>query len=122
MEQNQAEIVAELNRLNRLRQAAVVVALVRGFSRHSGKAIGNIWTDLTRATLWVLLPLSFVFALILAYQLITDEFANQGVSFSFPWLQVGLIAGLAFGAALLMTLIPSRQASSIPIAEALRYE
>lgn len=45
---------------------AVVVALVRGFARHSGKAIGNVWTDLTRATLWVLLPLSLVFALVLA--------------------------------------------------------
>jgi K+-transporting ATPase ATPase A chain len=45
---------------------AVVIALVRGFARHSGKAIGNIWTDLTRATLWVLLPLSLVFALVLA--------------------------------------------------------
>jgi K+-transporting ATPase ATPase A chain len=45
---------------------AVVVALVRGFARHSAKAIGNVWTDLTRATLWVLLPLSFVFAILLA--------------------------------------------------------
>lgn len=45
---------------------AVVIALLRGFARHSGKAIGNIWTDLTRATLWVLLPLSLVFALVLA--------------------------------------------------------
>ncbi|CAM3886019.1 potassium-transporting ATPase subunit KdpA [Roseateles saccharophilus] len=45
---------------------AVVVALVRGFARHTGRAIGNVWTDLTRATLWVLLPLSLVFALVLA--------------------------------------------------------
>jgi K+-transporting ATPase ATPase A chain len=45
---------------------AVVIALVRGFARHSGKAIGNVWTDLTRATLWVLLPLSFAFAIVLA--------------------------------------------------------
>jgi putative ABC transport system permease protein len=63
-----------------------------------------------------------VFALILARQLIAEEFANQGISFSVPWEQVGIIVFLAFGAALLMTLIPSRQASSIPIAEALRYE
>jgi putative ABC transport system permease protein len=64
-----------------------------------------------------------VFALILARQLITDQFANQGVtSFAIPWLQVFVIAGLAFGFALLMTLIPSRQAASIPIAQALRYE
>jgi putative ABC transport system permease protein len=64
-----------------------------------------------------------VFALILARQLITDEFANQGAtSFAIPWPQVLLIAGLAFGFALLMTLIPSRQAANIPIAQALRYE
>lgn len=44
----------------------VVVALLRGFARHSVQAIGNVWTDLTRATLWVLLPLSFVFAVVLA--------------------------------------------------------
>jgi putative ABC transport system permease protein len=64
-----------------------------------------------------------VFAVILARQLITSEFANQGgTSFSVPWEQVLLIGGLAFGFALLMTLIPSRQAASIPIAQALRYE
>ncbi|HEY8878163.1 MAG TPA: potassium-transporting ATPase subunit KdpA [Roseateles sp.] len=45
---------------------AVVVALLRGFARHSGQAIGHVWADLTRATLWVLLPLSLVFALVLA--------------------------------------------------------
>ena len=48
----------------------VVVALVRGFARHSAQAIGNVWVDLTRATLWVLLPLSLVLALV---------FASQGV-------------------------------------------
>jgi putative ABC transport system permease protein len=64
-----------------------------------------------------------VFALILARQLITEAFQNQGVSsFAVPWTQVSVIAALAFGFALLMTLIPSRQAASIPIAEALRYE
>jgi potassium-transporting ATPase potassium-binding subunit len=46
----------------------VVVALVRGFARHSAQAIGNVWVDLTRITLWLLLPLSFVFALVLAGQ------------------------------------------------------
>ncbi len=48
----------------------VVIALVRGFARHSAKAIGNVWVDLTRITLWVLLPLSLVLALF---------FAGQGV-------------------------------------------
>lgn len=44
----------------------VVIALVRGFARHSAQAIGNVWVDLTRATLWILLPLAVVFALVLA--------------------------------------------------------
>ena len=48
----------------------VVMALVRGFSRYSAQSIGNVWADLTRATLWVLLPLSLVLAVV---------FAGQGV-------------------------------------------
>lgn len=44
---------------------AVVIALVRGFSRKSSGQIGNFWVDLTRATLYVLLPASFVFAIVL---------------------------------------------------------
>jgi K+-transporting ATPase ATPase A chain len=47
---------------------AVVAALVRGLARHSAQGIGNAWVDLTRATLWVLLPLSFVLALFLVQQ------------------------------------------------------
>jgi putative ABC transport system permease protein len=63
-------------------------------------------------------------ALLLAYQLLSSEdFANAGIEgFYVPWLQISLIGGFAFVASLLMTIIPSRQASSIPIAEALRYE
>ncbi|WP_248802569.1 potassium-transporting ATPase subunit KdpA [Pseudomonas sp. MWU13-2100] len=41
----------------------VAIALVRGFARHSADSIGNAWVDLTRITLWVLLPLSLIFAL-----------------------------------------------------------
>ena len=44
----------------------VVIALLRGFSRHSAATIGNVWVDLTRVTLWVLLPLSFLLALAFA--------------------------------------------------------
>jgi putative ABC transport system permease protein len=65
-----------------------------------------------------------VFALILAWQLITQEFVTEGqsASFSVPWLQLIVIVGFAFGFALLMTLLPARQAAKIPIAQALRYE
>ena len=64
-----------------------------------------------------------IFGLILARFLILEQFKNQGVAeFVIPYAQVAVIGGLAFGFALLMTLLPSRQAASIPIAEALRYE
>ena len=46
----------------------VVIALIRGLARHSAQGIGNAWVDLTRVTLWVLLPLSFVLALLLVQQ------------------------------------------------------
>jgi putative ABC transport system permease protein len=63
-------------------------------------------------------------ALLLAYQLMqTDEFIPGGVpNFYIPWVQIIAVGGFAFIASLIMTIIPSRQASSIPIAEALRYE
>ena len=47
---------------------AIAVALVRGFARHSVQTIGNFWADLTRATLYILLPLSLVAALVLCSQ------------------------------------------------------
>jgi K+-transporting ATPase ATPase A chain len=46
----------------------VAVALIRGFARHSATSIGNAWADLTRITLWVLLPLSLIFALFFVSQ------------------------------------------------------
>jgi putative ABC transport system permease protein len=63
-------------------------------------------------------------AVLLAHQLLmSDEVgAGQIDSFYIPWLQISGIGGFAFMASLVMTIIPSRQASSIPIAEALRYE
>jgi potassium-transporting ATPase potassium-binding subunit len=47
---------------------AIVVALIRGFARRSAQTIGNFWTDLTRTTIYILLPLSLVFALVLVSQ------------------------------------------------------
>jgi K+-transporting ATPase ATPase A chain len=47
---------------------AIAIALVRGFARQSIKTIGNFWVDLTRATLYVLLPISIVAALVLCSQ------------------------------------------------------
>jgi K+-transporting ATPase ATPase A chain len=47
---------------------AVLVAFIRGFTRHSSNSIGNFWVDLTRTTLYILLPLSFIVALVLVSQ------------------------------------------------------
>ncbi|HEY9237841.1 MAG TPA: potassium-transporting ATPase subunit KdpA [Burkholderiaceae bacterium] len=47
---------------------AVVFALIRGFVARATGEIGNVWADLTRVTLYVLLPLSLVFALVLVGQ------------------------------------------------------
>lgn len=46
----------------------LAVALIRGFARRSAGAIGNFWADLTRCTLYVLLPISFLIALVLVWQ------------------------------------------------------
>jgi K+-transporting ATPase ATPase A chain len=54
---------------------AVVVALIRGFARRSTETIGNFWVDLTRSTLYILLPLSFVFAIVLVSQGVVQTFS-----------------------------------------------
>jgi K+-transporting ATPase ATPase A chain len=47
---------------------AVVIALIRGFARRTTDRLGNFWVDLTRAVLYVLLPLSLIFAIVLVSQ------------------------------------------------------
>ena len=47
---------------------AMAIALIRGFARRSVKTIGNFWVDLTRCTLYILLPISIVVALIFVWQ------------------------------------------------------
>jgi potassium-transporting ATPase potassium-binding subunit len=47
---------------------AVAVALIRGFSRKGSKTIGNFWVDLVRGTLYILLPIAFVFAVVFIAQ------------------------------------------------------
>jgi len=53
----------------------VAVALIRGLARHSAKAIGNFWADVTRSTLYVLLPIAFVLALALVSQGVIQNFS-----------------------------------------------
>jgi K+-transporting ATPase ATPase A chain len=54
---------------------ATLAAFIRGFARRSSATIGNFWVDLTRTTLYILLPLSFVLALILVSQGVVQTFS-----------------------------------------------
>src|SRR5579863_64328 len=47
---------------------ALAVALVRGFARRSAQTVGNFWVDLTRCTLYILLPISIVVGLFFVWQ------------------------------------------------------
>lgn len=53
---------------------AVAFALIRGFARRSAQGIGNFWVDLTRSTLYVLLPLSVIVTVILMSQGMIQNF------------------------------------------------
>jgi K+-transporting ATPase ATPase A chain len=53
---------------------ATLVALIRGFARRSAETIGNFWVDLTRSTLYILLPLSVILALALVSQGVVQTF------------------------------------------------
>ena len=64
----QMAALAVQNFLSAATGIAIAFALIRGFARHSSKGIGNFWVDLTRSTLYVLLPLSVVLALVLVQQ------------------------------------------------------
>jgi potassium-transporting ATPase potassium-binding subunit len=54
---------------------AIAIALIRGFSRQGSGTIGNFWVDLTRATVYILLPLSLVVALIMVSQGVIQNWA-----------------------------------------------
>ncbi len=53
---------------------AVAIALIRGFARKLTDLIGNFWVDMTRAALWICLPLSMLFTLILVSQGVIQNF------------------------------------------------
>src|SRR5262249_31411712 len=54
---------------------AVLVALIRGLRARGTEAVGNFWADLVKATVHILLPLSFVFALVLVSQGVPQNFS-----------------------------------------------
>jgi potassium-transporting ATPase potassium-binding subunit len=73
---------------------ATLAAFIRGFARKSTATIGNFWADLTRTTLYILLPLSFVLALVLVSQGVVQTFASypkaavvQSVEYDDPILE-----------------------------------
>jgi K+-transporting ATPase ATPase A chain len=54
---------------------AILAAFIRGLARHSAKTLGNFWVDLTRTTLYILLPLSVLLALALVSQGAVQNFS-----------------------------------------------
>jgi K+-transporting ATPase ATPase A chain len=54
---------------------AVLALFIRGIARHSAKTLGNFWVDMTRSTLYILLPLSIVLALVLVSQGVVQTFS-----------------------------------------------
>jgi potassium-transporting ATPase potassium-binding subunit len=70
---------------------AVAFALIRGFARRSAQGIGNFWVDLTRGTLYILLPLSLILAVIFVGQGVIQNFdaykdvsTLEGVTYTQP--------------------------------------
>src|SRR6478736_1818080 len=53
---------------------AVLLTLIRGFVRRNATGVGSFWVDMTRSTLYILLPLSFVLALVLVAQGVPQNF------------------------------------------------
>jgi K+-transporting ATPase ATPase A chain len=72
---------------------AVLIALIRGFKRHTSETIGNFWFDLTRSTLYILVPLSLIWSLLLVSQGVVQTFSEyknvsltQTISYDTPKL------------------------------------
>ena len=66
----------------------VAIALIRGLARHSAQTIGNVWVDLTRSTLYILLPLAVVLALALVSQGVIQNFT--------PYREVATVEPLTY--------------------------
>jgi K+-transporting ATPase ATPase A chain len=64
---------------------AVAIAVIRGFVRRSGKTLGNFWFDLTRAILWILLPVCVVLTIVLVAQGVPENLS--------PYKQVKTVEG-----------------------------
>jgi K+-transporting ATPase ATPase A chain len=60
--------LAHQNFLSAATGIVLALVLIRGFARHSVKTIGNFWVDITRCTLYILLPICVIFTLFLVWQ------------------------------------------------------
>jgi potassium-transporting ATPase potassium-binding subunit len=69
---------------------AVAVALIRGFARSKTDRIGNFWVDMTRATIRIALPISFVFAIVLIAFGVVDSFVGTASFTAIDGAQHGL--------------------------------
>lgn len=67
---------------------AVLVAMIRGFARRQSQSIGNFWFDITRSTVYILLPLSIVLSLVLVSQGVVQSFS--------PYAKVALLQPTTF--------------------------
>jgi K+-transporting ATPase ATPase A chain len=63
---------------------AVLALFIRGIARHSAKTLGNFWVDMTRSTLYILLPLAIILSLVLVSQGVIQ---NNSAYVSVPFLQ-----------------------------------
>ena len=89
----QMTALAVQNFLSAATGMGVMVAMIRGIARHTTKDIGNFWVDLTRTTLYILLPLSLVYALLLVSQGVVQTYNSyptvavvQPTSYTVPQL------------------------------------
>ncbi|MCL5037907.1 MAG: potassium-transporting ATPase subunit KdpA [Chloroflexi bacterium] len=83
----QAAGLAVQNFLSSATGMAVMIALIRGFSRRMAENIGNFWADLTRGALYILLPIALAAALLLVSQGVIQNFS--------PYLKTTLLQPIA---------------------------
>src|SRR5450759_276892 len=59
---------------------AILMAFIRGFVRHNTRMLGNFWVDLTRSTLYILVPLAIVVSLVLVSQGVVQTFSSSATA------------------------------------------
>ena len=93
---------------------ALAVALVRGFARRSAKGIGNFWVDLTRCTLYVLLPISIVVGLFFVWQGVPQNLSAYTEATTLEGAKQVIAQGPVASQEVIKMLAPTAAASSTP--------